>query len=179
MLLFNRRKFLSGIVWAGGVSLIAFPEIGCTQQEVAQLTQVLGTDSANVAAALGNSSLAAQITTATTAAVTAITNWTKGSASQMAIEALGILLDDLNLIPIATPYVALIDIAIATAQSLLALLPPPAVVVANQVMKMHKSRTVYLGYAPPQKVSDFQKRWNAKEAAIAAANPTLQRVKSI
>jgi hypothetical protein len=134
---------------------------GCpSQSQVAALTQVLGNDSAQIAALEGNTALAAQLKADTAAAVVAVNNWKKGTNSQMASEAMNILMSDLNLIPNVGPYAPLLTLAIGTAQSILALLAP-----ATPVAPKAK-----LSGPVPTTAKEFQKEWNA----IVKANPQIQ-----
>jgi TctA family transporter len=138
------------------------PLTGCpSQSQVAALTQVLGNDSAQIAALEGNPALAAQLKADTAAAVVAVNNWKKGTNSQMAIEALNIVIADLNLIPNVGPYAALITFAVGTAQSILALLQPASAMTTPRVK---------LSQPAPQTAKEFQKQWKA----IIAANPQLK-----
>lgn len=147
------------------VLLAALPVLtGCpSQSQIAALTQVLGNDSAQIAAIEGNPTLAAQLKADTAAAVLAVNNWQKGTNSQMAIEAMNIVISDLNLIPQTGPYAQLIVLAIGTAQSIIALMQPPAPVPAT-LAKLKLKGPV------PTTAAEFQKQWNA----ILAANPQLQ-----
>lgn len=131
--------------------------MGCpSQSQVAALTQVLGNDSAQIAALEGNTALAAQLKADTTAAVVAVDNWKKGTSSQMAMEAMNILVSDLNLIPNVGPYAPLITLAIGTAQSIIALLSPATPVAAR--MK--------LAEPVPQTAKEFTRQWNAIKANL-------------
>lgn len=146
------------------VLLAALPAVtGCpSQSQVAALTQVLGNDSAQIAAAEGNAALAAQLKADTAAAVLAVDNWQKGTSAQMAIEAMNIVIADLNLLPAAGSYAPLIALALGTAQSILAILqpaPPPAA-----LAKLKLSGSV------PTTAKEFQRQWQA----IRKANPQLQ-----
>jgi hypothetical protein len=170
---FIRSSALAGMVAALCLTLTVLPLSGCdTQATLAELVQTLGSADGQVANLQGNVQLAAQINTDTTAAVNAITNWKNGTPAQDVIEALNIVEDDLNLIPAASQYAGLIDIAIATVQTLLALLPAPAPTVAvAQARTAHASvphRTVNVAN-PPKTAKQFKKRWNA----MVAANPAL------
>lgn len=161
----NRRQFLTSSVASASVILLALPETGCSQSQLAQLTQVLGQDTSNVAKAMGNTSLSTQIDAATAAAVSAINGWKNGTPATDIIQALGIVEADLNLIPIASPYIPLIDIAIATVQSILALLPAPAPV----TLQGTRMRTVYLGHPAPKTAKAFKAQWNA----VVDKNPKI------
>lgn len=161
----NRRDFLTTASAAAVVSTLPLSLTGCNQNTIAELVQVLGNSASQIAALEGNTSLAAKLLTDTGAAVTAIDNWKTGSPTQMVIEVLNIVEDDLNLFPIAGPYIPLIDLAIATVESIIALLPAPSAPVA---MSAKPRRHVQLGYAPPKTAKEYKKRYNA----IVAQHPT-------
>lgn len=148
-----------------GVSASTLTLTGCpNQSQIAALTQVLGNDSAQIATIEGNPALAAQLKADTAAAVMAVNNWQKGTNAQMAIEAMNIVIADLNLIPNTGPYVQLIVLAIGTAQSIIALMQPPAPAPAA-LAKLKAT-----GTAIPTTAKEFQKQWNA----IIKANPQIQ-----
>lgn len=145
--------------------------IGCpAQSTIASLTSILGSSASSIAALEGNSPLAQKIMTDTQAAVTAVQNWKSGTPAQEAIEALNLVEDDLNLIPAVGPYVALIDLAIGTVESILTLLPSPSVT-AN-VRPAATRRQVVLP-VPPKTASQYKAQWNA----IVAQNPSLVSAK--
>lgn len=154
-----------------GASLLA--TTGCdTQATLASLAQTLGSASAKVATLEGNPTLSAQLTTDTTAAVSAIDNWKSGTAADDVIQALSIVEDDLNLFPAADQYAPLIDIAIGTTQTLIAMLPAPAAapaaIGARAVRATHPHRQVTLSN-PPKNAKAFKAQWNA----MTATNPAL------
>lgn len=144
------------------ILLVTLPVLtGCPQQsQIAALTQVLGNDSAQIAAIEGNPQLAAQLKADTAAAVLAVNNWQKGTNAQMAIEAMNIVIGDLQLIPNTGPYAQLIVLAIGTAQSIIALLQPPSPAAAVSIAR--------LGHPAPTTAKEFQQQWNAIEAKIKA-----------
>lgn len=151
----ERREFLKSAVAVSALSMFTLTETGCSQSQLAQLTQVLGTDATNLATALGQSTLATQIQQSTSAAVTAINNWKKGTPAQDVIAALGIVEANLNLIPMAGPYTGLIDLALGTLQAILALLPAPTAMTVSHI------RMVRLGHPAPKTAKEFKKQWNA------------------
>lgn len=161
----NRRQFIGRSVAVAGIGLISLPEVGCiSPANLASLAQTLGNASANVATLEGNTNLAAQITTYTNSAVTAITNWKSGTPTNDVIEAIGILQSALSLVPQLGAYATLIDIALSTIQTILALLPA-ATITPNAPVSARKVRVVYLSY--PKKngsdanVKEFKAHWNA------------------
>ncbi len=154
------------------VSLIASLLTGCVaQQTIAALTQELGTASQSIATLEGNTALAAQLQADTTAAVAAIDGWKQGTPAQDVIQALNIVENDLNLIPAASPYAPLIDIAIGTVEGILALLPAPAPSTATAAVA-HASvehRQVTLAQAAPKNAKQFKTQWNG----VVATHPGL------
>lgn len=168
-------KSLFGAVKGATIAVLcltlALPLAGCQQQQtIASLTQILGTAGASVAALEGNSPLATQLTNDTNAAVTAIQNWKQGTAAQEVIEALKIVQDDLSLFPQTNQYAPLIDLALATTESILALLPASSV----QASLNHATvRHVTLASPAPKSSKEFKKRWNA----IVSQNPQLAKAK--
>lgn len=146
--------------------------LGCSQSTLAALTSILGNAGASIAALQGNTTLAERLKTDTAAAVVAIENWKSGTPAQEAIEALNLVEDDLNLFPAIGKYGPLIDLAIGTVESILALLPQPAVS-ARTVAPHAAHRAVNLAQPAPKTASAFKRQWNA----IAASNPALSQAK--
>ncbi|MDE3106398.1 MAG: hypothetical protein KGK08_14605 [Acidobacteriota bacterium] len=156
------------------VLLVAMPLQGCVSQgQIAALTQTLGTSSANIATIEGNTQLAAQLLADTNAAVMAIDNWKTGTTTQNIVEALGIVQQDLNLIPATSQYTPLIDVAIATVQSILVLLPASSASTTPTIA--HPTRVVSLGHPAPKTAGEFRKQWNAVCAKNAALAPAVIR----
>lgn len=161
-----------GIALAALVFILA--PTACSDTTIAKLTQTLGNAAASVATLEGNTALAAKLTTDTTAAVTAITNWKSGTPAAMAIEALNLVEDDLALIPGTSQFAPLIDLAIGTVESILALLPPSATAaVAAHTAALTKARPHILLSLPPKNEKQFKAQWNG----IVAANPKLAQAK--
>lgn len=124
--------------------------IACSQDTIAQLVSTLGNASASVAKLEGDTVLADKLTTDTAAAVTAIQNWKSGGTpAQIAIQALNIVLADLNLFPGTSQYAPLIALAVTTAESIIAILSPPA-----------SAARAKLNANAPQNAAAFRSRWN-------------------
>lgn len=164
-----RRTGIASALALMCLSVTVFPLLGCPQQStIAALTQTLGNAAANLASLEGNPALGAKLQTDTTAAVTAINNWKSGTNAQMAIEALNLVADDLSLFPVTNQYAPLIDLAIGTVESILALLPQtpvPATKAAAHRRSVHLSN-------PPKNAKEFKKTWNT----IVSASPSLAPV---
>lgn len=159
----NRRQFFIGTASVGAAALILPSLTGCDSSDIASLVQVLGNSASQLAALEGNTSLASKLLTDTGAAVTAIDNWKSGTAAQDVIQVLNIVEDDLQLFPIVNQFSPLVDLAIATAESIIALLPPST----SNAVSAKPRRHVQLGYAAPKTKKDYVKRYNA----IIAAHP--------
>lgn len=167
---FIRKNVLAGVFAALCISLTVTPVMtGCSkpvQQNVATLAQVLGTSAAQVAALEGNQKLADQITNDTNAAVQAITMFVPGSTAQNVIELINIVMADLSLVPVIGPYAGLIDLALGTAEALIADFstksPTPTTQMAVRV------RVIHLPH-PPKSRAEYVHQWNL----IANANPQL------
>jgi hypothetical protein len=173
-----RSLFFGGIMAFTMLAIIAVPCFtltGCTpneQKTIATLTGTLTQAVTNVAQLEGNAALAAQLQRDGSAAQAAIAGWQNGSAVDDVIEALGILQDDLNLIPYANQYAPLIDLGIGTIQTLLSLIPASSVTPSVQAkLTAHRSRTVFLGHPAPKTNAEFVKEWNA--SATSHGLPTL------
>lgn len=153
----NRREFFVGTA-SVGASILILPTLGCPgQSTIATLTNVLGTAAANIANLEGNPGLGAKLTADTAAAVKAINAWKNGTPATMAIEFLNLVMDDLNLFPIASPYIPLIDLAIGTVESILALLPQSPTVMAAHAANQ---RTVTLNHTPKD-AKEFKAQWTS------------------
>lgn len=161
---FIRSSALGGLVAVLCLSVTLLPLAGCSEQAtLSALTKTLGSAAVNIANLEGNTSLAGKLTTDTAAAVSIITNWKSGTPAQNVIEALQIVEDDLNLIPGTSQYAPLIDIAIGTVQTILAMLPVPA---GNTVAH---GRVVHLGSPAPKNAHEFKKQW----AGVIKLHPNL------
>lgn len=155
----QRRVFLKSATTALAVASFAPAMLltGCpSQQTIADLINTLGEATEQLATLEGNPTLSAKLATDVSAASAAVLNWKKGTTTQMIIEGLNLVEDDINLFPMAGPYVPLIDLAIGTVEAILAEFPSttPAAVSARR-------RTVRLSYKAPKTNKDFAKRWNA------------------
>jgi outer membrane murein-binding lipoprotein Lpp len=149
----------TNLLKVGAIALVTILLAGCVvQSTIAALTSTLGSAAAAIAAVEGNTALATQLQTDTNAAVSAVTNWKTGSATADVIEALNLVEDDLNLIPIAGPYTPLIDICIGAVQAILAELPSSAALPAAKVAHAH--RVPVLSQPAPKNSKQFVKQWN-------------------
>ncbi len=142
-----------------------------TNNALSGLVTVLGNATSSIASIEGNTGLATQIKADTAAASAAVLAWKSGTPAQDAIEALNIVEDDLNLIPMTGPYVALVDLGIGTIESILAMLP------SSTASQLHESKGTRRQVAPvhvgkwKNPESEFKDRWNAivaKDSALAS-----------
>lgn len=175
------------------LALVTVVMVGClTQSTMASLIGVLGNATASIASIEGNTALATQIKTDTAAASASVLAWKSGTPAQDAIEALNIVEDDLNLIPICAAVVndgkvahvsgldgdsancagilALVDLGIGTIESILAMLPAstPASVNAG-----HPRRSVTPVHVTRWGDSsrEFKDRWNKIVATDGSLTP--------
>lgn len=146
------RKSLNALI-----AWLLIPVLGvataCSSASIADLTNVLGTQAANIAKLEGNPALSAKLITDTAAAVAAIDSWKSGSPATEAIEALNLVAADLNLLPVNPKYAPLVDLAIGTVESILAILP-------SSGTNAHVLRHAPLSN-PPKTAKEFKARWNA------------------
>ena len=143
-----------------------------SQSTLATLVSVLGNATSSIAAIEGNTALATQIKADTAAASSAVLNWKKGTPAQEAIQALNIVMDDLNLIPATGPYVALIDLGIGTVVAILELLPQPTSALKNSsVHRRQVSAVKITRWENPGK--EFKERWNKIVATDGALAPVV------
>jgi hypothetical protein len=128
--------------------------IGCpSQSTLASLTNILGTSAAQIASLEGNPDLAAKLTSSTAAAVTAINTWKPGTPSQDAVQAINIVIANLNLFPQTGQYAPLILLSLTTAEAILDILQPQAATPA--------ARTAHQIIMAPTMAKEFKARWNA------------------
>jgi hypothetical protein len=156
----NRRGFVKGacILTALAGALPAMLLEGCeSQQTIASLINTLGAAAEQLATYENNPTLAAKLQTDVAAASAAVLAWKKGTASQMVVEALNLVEDDLNLFPFAGPYVPLIDLAIGTVEAIMASLGLTPAPTAGAKPR----RQVSLAYKAPKTSKDFKSKWNA------------------
>ena len=136
------------------------------QNTLVALTSTFGNAGASIAAIEGNTDLATKIQTDTATAVMQIQAWKSGSDASMAVEAIQLVEDDMNLLPINSKYEPLILLALGTAASIIAILNPGAATVAR--INGQSGRRVGLGN-PPKNAGQFKAQWNT----ICKANPAL------
>lgn len=153
-------------------SVLAITMTACpvNKTTLAALVTTLGQAAASVATIQGNPALAAQLQKDVAIAAQQIASWQKGSGAAMAIAAIGIVEADLQLFPQVGPYLPLIELALGTAQSIIAIIQaqsgtPPAAVTA---------RTVHLAKPAPKNSAEFNKQWNA-DVVANGLNPALLR----
>lgn len=167
----SRRSVIFGIGAVFASAAVA-PLVGCTQSDksrIAALVQILGQSAANIAKQLGETTLAGQIMADLPGVIKAINDWQIGTTpAQTAIQALNEFMNLLYLIPQASPYTALIDLAVTTAEALLAFVSAGTGVAQAAA----RPRSIQAPTTPPpQSSKDFKKRWNA----ICKSDPQLAK----
>lgn len=146
---------------------LCLPLAGCpSQNTIAALVSILGSSAASIASVQGNASLAQKLEADTTAAETAVRNWKQGTSAQNAIQALNLVEDDLNLFPIGK-YGPLIDLAIGTAESIIAMLPQDASAPHAMAPHAHR-RAVTLAQPAPKTAKAYKAQFNALVKAYPA-----------
>jgi len=165
-------------VWALNALLLIglFPvtatTTGCTNQAtISALVTTLGNAAAAIASIEGNASLAQKLQVDTAAAAQAVLNWKSGTSAQNIVQLLTIVQDDLYLFPISSQYVALINLAIGTVNSIILIVNSgnPAPQPQSDVARAPR-RSVVLAKTP-KNAEQLKKQWNA----IVAEHPELAR----
>lgn len=171
------KKFLTSLstslkasVAAALCACVLMTTTGCTgQQTASELIAIVGTAAASLATIEGNPELAAKLQADAATAAKQIAAWKHGTPAQDITQILNIVLDDLNLFPISTPDQALIALAIAAVEQILAALPQPAAVAGAVSAPRPRVARVRLAGKPPKSAKDFKAQWNK----ALAANPAL------
>lgn len=123
---------------------------GCTgQQTAADLISIVGTATIALETLEGNGAAAQKLQADFNAADTAILNFKSGTPAQEVIEALNLVQDDLNLLPVSTQDQALVDLAIGTIDQILALLPAPAVAPVPAAARPTLSTAAFVTFTHP------------------------------
>lgn len=155
---------------------------GCDgQTTAAELIAIVGTSTASLEALEGNTDAVKQIQADTKAATDAVANWKSGTPAQDVIEALNLLQDDLNLLPVSPEDQALIDLAIGTVDQILALIPVPTAApavtsgpVVSTAVYFTRSQHVHHRHPhlvkTPKNAKEYRKAWN-KLAGFALVMP--------
>lgn len=159
--------FTAVCLWAS-MCAVTTATTGCNQGTISALVSTLGTAAASIASLKGNTALAAKLQADTAAAAAAVKNWKQGTPAQNAIQALNLVIDDLDLIcPTGGPcgpYAPLIVLALGTAESIIAILNPTSQTYGTRA----QVRKVNLGYYPST-AKDFKTAWNS----ICGSDPAL------
>jgi len=167
---FNLQSKLGAIALSLLLLVGILPMQGCTNQTtVAALVTTLGNAASAIAALEGNSTLATKLKADTAAASTAVLNWKNGTPAQSVVEALTIVEDDLNLIPIGSRYTPLVTLALGTVISIIQILNPGSTPVAAA----RGRRTVILAHAPKDS-KQFKAQWNATAKEYGLVGVSIQ-----
>lgn len=150
-------KALKGIIAAVLCIGLLIPMTGCfSQSTTAQLISIVGNSVASLVAAdssiTGSSNLSTQLTTDFAAASTLVANWKAGTPSQDVVQALNLVEKDLNLIPVDDQTKVFITLAIATVDSIVAVVQPAAS--GNLSVAQAKTSNVVT-------VKQYKNQWNA------------------
>lgn len=142
---------------------------GCpvSQNTAAALVGIAGTAVTTLESLEGHTDAATKLSKDFAAAQTAILNFKQGSVTQDVAEALALVQDDLNLLPVSTQDEAYINLAIGTINALLDLFPAQAgaVVSAHAVLVPH--RTIVSNTPAPKTAKQFKAQWNAIPGGLA------------
>lgn len=186
-LLMDRRKFLQTSALAAIATATIGLETGCSQETIASYVKAIGTAVENLAKTLAPG-YAAQVNAAWTAAYNDIEAWTPGTASSGVVQVLNDLEGVIVMIPIAAPYAAITDIAIAGLEGILSINPansskplflPQAVVVNPAVVVRAKARVTPIPIPTPTTkdvdaaYKSFRNQWNL----AIATHPELKAAK--
>jgi hypothetical protein len=169
--------------------LLLFGTIGCDSngQKTASILITTACNSVSALAQLEGYSIdQVKLKADCAAASTAVLNWQAGTPAQNVLEALNLVDDDLDLIPVDNKTKALIDLAIGTVDQVITLVDPSAqpaagAPVASQVAFMW---TAYQKTAarhhhrklphPVWDAKDYKKQWNALVAQQAELKKAKQ-----
>lgn len=168
------------LISLGLLSVIALA--ACNQNTIAALVSTLGNSCSTLAQMQGNTQLAATIKADTATAVADIAAWKPGTDGEMAIQALHILENDLHQICATIPgqtgqdcqkYEPLIQLALGTADSIIAIVQPQRVTAKAQKTCPTFDLACKEPKGAPTDAKEFKRQWNA----IVAANPALAGAK--
>lgn len=175
----NRREFgkkaaktalVAGAVTLSGGELLM--TTGCSQDELAGLASTLGSAASGLASALGQTTLAADITKYSQQVSAAIAAWTTNSTTQDITEAITLLQTALNEIPATVPYVGLIDIALSAIQGIITWVSSKSAALSAALKSVPKTVRVltYTGKTPKD-ARTFKSIWNAQAAKDSRTVP--------
>jgi hypothetical protein len=134
--------------------------MGCpSQQSLGSFLTTLGDAAIQIANIEGDSTLALKLQTDTTAAVNAVNNWKKGTDDATVIEALNLVMDDLDIFPIQSNDKALLDVAILAVEGIVNSLPAPVAKVIASHRAATSTRPVPTGKQITSE-SEFKRAWN-------------------
>ena len=171
------RKILSTALILG---MLTLPTTGCgaSQTTLADIVTTLGNTIAAVETLEGNSALAAQIQKDTAAAQSAVLGWKAGSPTQDVVQALNLVVSDLNLLPVAISPTdaALIALAVSTVEELLTDFGQTSTSPAFNMHSMVGS-PLPVGKSPTAtKLRSTLSSFKASRARIVAADPSRAAV---
>lgn len=150
-------------------SVVVVGVAGCklTKPQVLQLADTLDNSLANLATAINDPALAAQVKSAEAALNAAITNWNGTTVTTAIVSALNNVVSIMDLIPAAAPYAAIAGIVIAGVEAIIDAFPSSAVTVSAKTMAKVR---IAQNPVKVKSVSDYKTKWNAWAAAHPEAN---------
>jgi hypothetical protein len=152
------KKFIASLLT---VCLAGCPAMSpISQSTLATWIATLGSAASQIATIEGDATLATQLQTDTAAAAAAVKNFVPGTDSAVVVEALNLVLSDLNLFTNDPTVTTIVDIAILATEGIIALLPQPSTPVTAAVAQpkvVH--HTVVVG-TPITTPKEFKRRWN-------------------
>jgi len=142
--------------------LLCAPLAGCpSQNTAAALVGIAGTAIASLETIEGHGDLAAQIQKDFGDAQTAVLNWKSGTPTQDVHQALAIVVNDLNLLPVSQQTQEYIILAVGTVQAVLDLFP------GTDPQFATTARAMRVQIVAPKSEKEFRARWNALPGHLA------------
>jgi hypothetical protein len=180
----KRRTFLSRLAQFG-VLLAVSPAIlmtGCiTGATLSALVSEIGSAISGIVTQIGNTALAAQLSSLFAAAAAAIASWKSGTIATSIIQILTDIETNLNLLPPGTPYEGLIELALGAIIAVIQILSGSSSA-STPAVKLTAPNGQYVRAIPPFKLpgvespkAAFIKAWNAICATIPQAASLVRR----
>jgi hypothetical protein len=167
-----KKHIIPGIVIATCTLGMTLATAGCASQTtLADLIAIVGTSIASVETIDGNTAAVAKIQTDTAAATTEVLAWKSGTPTTEVIEALNLVEDDLNALPVSTLDTQYIDLAIGTVNEILTLIPA-STTTATVVHDAVPHRQVHLAKTPKD-AKTYKKIWNGLAEKDSKFNSTV------
>lgn len=158
-----KNRIVAGVLAVACVTGMTFSMTGCASQTtIADLVAIVGTTIASLETVEGNTTAVTKIQADTAAATAQVLAWKTGTPTTEVIEALNLVEDDLNVLPISTEDQQFVDLAIGTINEVLALLPAntTTATVAHDTIQHRKVSLA----KTPKDVKTYKKIWNGLAA---------------